>query len=101
MVFIEEIKSNTYLIKVFVKPNSKKQEIAPIHLEDDYLTVYLRSKPIQNKANKELLSLLKKKLHNWILSIEISNGFKSSNKIILVKGDNKVTKNEILNLLKS
>ena len=70
-------------LRVNVKPNSKLQKIIE---NDEFLTIYLKSKPIQNKANKELLKLLKNKLRGLsINNIKIISGFKSSNKVIEVE----------------
>ena len=99
MVFIEKIKFDTFIIKVYVKPNSKKQEINHINLEENFLTINLRSKPVQNKANKELLLLLKKKVGKITNSIEIISGFRKKNKVINLIVDNTITKKEIIRLL--
>lgn len=59
MSFIEKKSINCYLLHIYAKPNSKTQKL----LDDgNYLIVYLQSKAIQNKANKELISILKKKI---------------------------------------
>ncbi|MFX1257141.1 MAG: DUF167 domain-containing protein, partial [Promethearchaeota archaeon] len=58
MGFLREDSKNCFLLQVYVNPNSKKQDIID---NGDYLTILIRSKPIQNKANKELLNFLKKK----------------------------------------
>ena len=57
MGFIEKKSEITFLLHINVKPNSKKQKIID---NSECLTIFLRSKPIQNRANKELISLLKK-----------------------------------------
>ena len=51
---------------------------------EDFLTISLCSKPIQNKANKELLNLIKKKLKISSSKIQIISGTKSSNKTIKI-----------------
>ena len=81
MSYLEKKSETNYLIKLNVKPNSKKQKIVD---NGGFLTIYLHSKPIQNKANKELINLLKKKLSVSSNQIQIISGLKSSNKIIQI-----------------
>ena len=69
-----------FLLRVHVKPNSKMQRIIK---DDEFLTISLKSKPIQNRANKELLKLLKLKLKRENLNkIQIISGLKSTNKTL-------------------
>ena len=77
--FIEKNTHDTYLLYVFVKPNSKTQTIVN---DENKLIISLRSKPIQNKANRELINLLKKKLQLSTDQIELVSGSKGSDKII-------------------
>ena len=63
-------------IRIKVKPNSGKQEI--IKKQDFYLA-YLKSSPENNKANIELLKLLKR---HFKKEVKIKSGFTSRNKII-------------------
>ena len=59
MSFIENITTKSYLLHIYAKPNSKKQNL----LDDGrFIIVSLQSKANQNKANKELISIFKKKL---------------------------------------
>ena len=62
--YIEKKPNNSILLHIWVKTNSKKQQI----LEDEEnLIFYLRSKPIQNKANRELIKLIKE-LMEWCVN---------------------------------
>ncbi|MFX0008262.1 MAG: DUF167 domain-containing protein [Candidatus Hermodarchaeota archaeon] len=79
MKFIEKSSNSTFIIKLNVKTNCKTQKVI---VNDDFLTIFLRSKPIQNKANKELLNLLKTRLSMSSNQIQIITGSKSHNKII-------------------
>ncbi|MFX1242510.1 MAG: DUF167 domain-containing protein [Promethearchaeota archaeon] len=79
MKFIEKSSNSTFIIKLNVKTNCKTQKVI---VNDDFLTIFLRSKPIQNKANKELLNLLKTRLNMSSNQIQIITGSKSHNKII-------------------
>lgn len=70
------------IIKARVKPGSGKQEIEKIN-ESEYL-VWLKSKAEDNKANIELLKLLKKYFKDKYSfeDIKIIKGLKSRDKII-------------------
>ena len=64
-------------IKVKVKTNKNKQEIQKID-ENNYI-INLKSSPIENKANKELIKLFSKELK---LRVKIKKGLKSREKIL-------------------
>lgn len=68
------------ILKIKVKPNSNKQEIEKID-EDNY-KISLKSKPEDNKANIELIKMLKK---HFGKDVKIIKGLKSKNKIVEVK----------------
>jgi uncharacterized protein YggU (UPF0235/DUF167 family) len=68
-------------VYVKVKPSSKKQDIID---NDEFLTILVRSKPTQNKANNEVIYLIKKKLEISSNQIRIIYGLRSSNKIIQI-----------------
>jgi len=67
------------IIQVKVIPGSGKLEI--IKKQDGYL-VYLKEKAENNKANIELLKLMKKYFNR---EVKIKSGLKSRNKILEVK----------------
>ena len=64
-------------IKIKVKPNSGRQEIEKIS-EEEY-RVFLKSSPEDNKANNELIKLLKKQFKR---DIKIVSGLSSRKKVI-------------------
>lgn len=66
-------------IKIRVKPNSGKQEIVKI---DGGYAVYLKSVPEKNKANAELINLLRRYFNK---PVKIKSGLTSRNKIIELK----------------
>ena len=68
------------ILKIKVKPNSKEQKIIKIN-ENEY-KISLKEKAEDNKANIELIKLLKKYFGK---NIKIIKGLKSRNKIIEVK----------------
>ena len=100
MNFIKEHAPTIYLLNLHIRPNSRQREIVFSSYEEEYLTINLRSKPIQNKANRELLSFLKKKFHNELISVEISSGAKSTNKVVRLIFEKAISKQRILELLK-
>ncbi|MEJ2293418.1 MAG: DUF167 domain-containing protein [Candidatus Lokiarchaeota archaeon] len=100
MNFIKEIESTIYLLVLHIKPNSRQQELVFNNHEEEYLTINLRSKPIHNKANRELLSFLKKKFRNQLISIEISRGVKSTNKVVRLVFEKTISKRKVVELLK-
>ncbi|MBC6432136.1 DUF167 domain-containing protein [Nostoc sp. HG1] len=71
--------------KVKVKPNSKQQKIEEQH--DGSLTVYLKSPPVDGKANEELIKLLAKKFDVAKSDIRIKSGLCSRQKLIEIDTD--------------
>ena len=69
-------------IKIKVKPNSGRQEIEKIS-EEEY-KVFLKSPPEDNKANKELVKLLKKEFKR---DIKIVSGSTSRKKLVEIKSE--------------
>jgi uncharacterized protein YggU (UPF0235/DUF167 family) len=98
MSFIEKISSNSFLLHIYAKPNSKKQNFL---VDEKHLIVYLQSKAIQNKANKEIISILKKKLKVSNNQIEFIAGAKTSIKLIQVDLSKEVKKEEVIRKLLS
>ncbi len=92
MRFLEKIDDNNYILRISVKPNSKKQDLIN---NDKFLTVYVRSKAMKNKANKELVNLLKTKLEIASNQIKIVSGLKSINKVVQLNFPEK-QKNQLL-----
>jgi hypothetical protein len=71
--------------KVKVKPNSKQQKIE--EQSDGSLTVYLKSPPVDGKANEELIKLLAKKFDVSKSDIRIKAGLSSRQKMIEIDTD--------------
>ena len=67
-------------IKVKVFPGSKKQEI--IKKSKDSFDVKVKSKPIQGRANQELVGMLAEYLKTPENKIRFIKGFKQRNKIM-------------------
>ncbi len=96
MDFIKIKSNNLYLLRIRVKTNSKKQEILRCSETDSYLTILLRSKPVQNKANKELLNLIKKKLKVSADQVQIIVGLKKTDKILQVSFSENIVESDII-----
>jgi uncharacterized protein (TIGR00251 family) len=96
MRFLEQIDDNTFILRINVKPNSKRQDLIE---NDKFLTVSIRSKAIKNKANKELINLLKTKLEITLNQIKIISGLKSTNKVIKLNFPEKQKKQLLINKL--
>ncbi|WP_373529804.1 DUF167 domain-containing protein [Nostoc sp.] len=71
--------------KVKVKPNSKQQKIE--EQSDGSLTMYLKSPPVDGKANEELIKLLAKKFDVAKSHIKIKSGLSSRQKLIEIDTD--------------
>lgn len=78
-----------------VVPNSKVNKIQELPLNSlplqfskwsprYFLKVYLKSKPIEGKANKELVDLLSQRFNVSSLAIEIITGYKGRMKVVRV-----------------
>ncbi len=98
MKFLEKVRDFSYVVHIKVKPNSKKQAIID---NEEFLTILVRSKAMQNKANIELINLIKKKLEISSNQVQIISGLKSSNKIIQIKFLEHVEAREIYDKLLS
>ena len=81
MRFIEQLDKHIFKLHINVKVNSKRQEIIN---SEEFLIVHVRAKPIKNKANNELIFLLKDRLKIASNQIEIISGRKSKNKVVQI-----------------
>lgn len=70
-------------VQVKVKPNSKQQKIE--EFPDGSLVVFLKSPPVDGKANQELIKLLAKKFQVPKSNIVIKSGVSSRNKWIEIE----------------
>jgi len=96
MRFLEKIDDYTFILRIKVKPNSKKQDLIE---NDKFLTVYVKSEAIKNKANKELINLLKTKLEITLNQIKIVSGLKSTNKVVKLNFQEKQENQLLINKL--
>ena len=70
------------IVNIKVKPQSGKQEIVKVNC-NEYI-VSLKSAPEDNKANIELLKLLKKYFKVEVQDIKIIKGKASKNKLVKI-----------------
>jgi uncharacterized protein (TIGR00251 family) len=81
-----------FVLDIFVKPNSSKFEVA---IEDEELVVRCTEEPVKGKVNKEIVKELSKLLR---CRVEIISGLASRQKRIIVKGLEKQTIENLLNV---
>ncbi|MHA1235866.1 MAG: DUF167 domain-containing protein [Promethearchaeota archaeon] len=100
MVFYGDNNSErTIFLKIKVKTNSKVQKISYNQVIDSWISINLKSKPVKNKANKELIKLLSKKLNVATTQVQIIAGLKNTNKTIKVSFYEDMSKPQILEKL--
>ncbi len=96
MKFLEQRSNNNFVLRLNVKTNSRSQKIIN---NGDVLTIFLKSKPVQNKANKELIALIGKKLSLSSNQIHIISGLKSKDKLIKITFLRNIEEEEIIDKL--
>jgi len=96
MSFLKKTSENTFQLTIYVKPNSHHQKI---ERDGDFLAISLKSKARRNKANKELLNLLKSKLDLSAAQIKFIAGLRSQDKILELDFFKDITKSQIEKLL--
>jgi len=96
MVYSEDSSEHTFFLKIRAKTNSKAQKIAYNQVTDSWISINLKSKPVKNKANKELIKLLSKKLNIATSQIQIIAGPKKANKTIQIRFYEDISKRKIL-----
>ncbi len=85
MSYLDIKAKNVYLLRVKVKTNSNTQKILPGSETDSWLSIKLKSKPVKNKANKELINLIKKRMNISSNQVQIISGLKKTNKTLEIK----------------
>lgn len=74
---------NGVIIKIHVKPSSKKTELV---YEYGELVFYTKEPPVKGRANNSLIKYLAKRLGFPQSSISIVRGAKSRDKVVLIRG---------------
>ncbi len=67
-------------LTIKVKPNSKQVKIVEDH--EGNLVIYLKSPPVDGKANAELIEILAEKFSIPQKSVRIKSGFHSRQKVV-------------------
>lgn len=93
MSFLKKTSEGTYQLTVYVKPNSHHQKIEQ---DGDFLAISLKSKARRNKANKELLNLLKSKLDISAAQIGFVAGLRNEDTILEVEFFDDINKEDII-----
>ncbi|MGV9171673.1 MAG: DUF167 domain-containing protein [Promethearchaeia archaeon] len=78
---IKESKKNIFLLQVYVKPNSRRERIKP---DGDFIAISVKAKARRNKANKDLIKLLRNRLNISSGQIQILSGTTNTDKIIQI-----------------
>lgn len=65
-------------IKIKLHPNSSQEKIKEIEKDNEY-EVWIKEKPIEGKANEQLIKVLKKYFKK---QVKINSGLTSRNKIV-------------------
>ena len=73
---------NNLTINIYVVPRSSRSEIVGIY--NDCLKIKLKSPPVDNAANEELVRFLADKFKIPKKNIELISGFKQKKKTILI-----------------
>lgn len=68
-------------ISIKLHPNSSQEKIKEIEKDKDY-EIWIKEKPVDGKANEELLKLLKK---HFKKEVKIVSGFKSRKKTVEIE----------------
>lgn len=90
-------KNGDLIIKIYIQPSAKKNAIIGLHGEN--LKIKIKAPPVDDKANRELISFLADYLHVPQNTIEIVNGQHSRNKLVRLKNAGVAIENILLNLM--
>jgi uncharacterized protein (TIGR00251 family) len=99
MTFFDKISDYEYLLRIRVKLNAHEQAII-LSIGEDFLTVCLRSKAIKNKANFELINLIRKICMVESKNVQFVSGMKNTSKTLKITFTKSKLENEFLNLFK-
>ncbi len=71
-------------VEIYVQPNSSKSELAGVF--DQRIKIKLKSPPVENAANEEVIEFFKKLLGVSKSQIQLISGEKSRRKKVLISG---------------
>ncbi len=80
------------IIRVKVKPSSPRSEIKKVD-EKNYLAA-VTSEPEDNKANRELVTIIADFFHVSTRNVKIVKGFKSKNKVVKIEEESVLLKKD-------
>ena len=80
--FIEKINPGTYKICLWIQPGARKDSIEGLY--QDCLKIKIHAPPVDNKANKEIISFLSKVVGVKKSNVKIVSGQKNRKKIIII-----------------
>lgn len=78
-----EWQDRSLLLKLHVQPRAKENNITGIH--GDMLKLKIKSPPVDNKANKEIISYLANEFNVTKANVELKSGQLSRDKKFLIK----------------
>ena len=78
------IKGNLVILSIYVAPRSSKTEVAGVY--NNSLKIKIKSPPVDNAANQELIRFLAEKLRIPERDIEIIKGHSQKKKIVCING---------------
>lgn len=78
------LKENNIELNIYVVPRSSKTEV--VGLYNDSLKIKLKSPPVDNEANEELIKFLANELKLSKKNIQIVKGHNQKRKIVLIIG---------------
>ncbi len=78
------IKNNELLLRVYLQPGAKADEIAGTH--DNMLKIKVKAPAVEGKANIALIKFLAKQFNVPIKNINLIKGEKSRQKQLLIRG---------------
>lgn len=81
--WLKEI-DNNLIVSVYVVPRSSRTEIVGIY--ENSLKIKLKSPPVDNEANKELVRFLAQKLKISKSNINITSGHLNKRKVLTLSG---------------
>ncbi|MGD9819580.1 MAG: DUF167 domain-containing protein [Desulfomonilaceae bacterium] len=84
-------------IRVKVTPNSSQGSIS--YKDGEALIVKLKSPPVDGKANNELVRILSKKLRISQSAVQITRGFNSREKTLLIQGINETQAADLFKII--
>jgi len=84
-------KDNLLILSVYIQPNAKQNEVVGLH--DNDLKIKIKSRPIDGKANKELIKFLAQQFDIPLSKIKLASGENSRHKILHIDSPSQIPQN--------